>query len=93
MKKYLLRYILHTVSLDLERRSTQREQCGVEHDSAVTVERHVHGDEAFAGDAVWTQLAEAEWRRDLSQERHHIQMLDLPSKKNTKNKCTFDVLA
>ena len=82
-----------TFGLDLEGGATKGEQRGVEHDSSVAVERHVHGDETFASDAMRTQLAKAEWGRDFTQQRHHIQMLDFPSIKSTTNKCTFDTIA
>merc|ERR1719429_881492 len=47
-------------------------------DGAVRVEPHVHRHEAFASHTVRAQFAEAEGWRDLPEQGHHVDVLDLP---------------
>ena len=64
------------VSHDVERCPHQGEQSGVEVDCSISIEAHVHGDQSLAGHTVRTQLAKAQGRRYLPEQRDNIHMLD-----------------
>ena len=63
---------------DVKRGANEGKQSGVEIDSSVRVQSHVHRDKSFAGDAMGAKFAEAKRRRNLPQQGDDVHVLDLP---------------